>query len=417
MKKSLTQLITGVGVVSSGILPSLAHADFIKDSSGTLDLKNYYFNRDYRENASQSMRAEWAQGFILGIKSGFTEGTVGFGLDLTGMLGVKLDSSPGLSGTGLLQRDSDKRASDDYSKLGVTAKARFGKSELRVGYLVPDLPVLQPNTSRLFPQSFSGTQLVSNDISNLKISLGQLDQAKDRDSTNYEDMKLTTVSKVYKSTALSDKFRFAGGDYSLTPNTLVSYHFAALDSIYQQQFAGLKNSFGLGPGTLKTDLRYFTSDKDGAGLAGKVDNSALSTRFTYVYGGHSIGGGYQRQYGTTPFTYLDGSITYLFTEYQFSNFTQTRERAWHARYDYNFADMGLPGLLFGIKYAKGDSAEVLGFNGEGREWERDLDIGYVVQNGPFKGVSMRWRNAMSKGNYFNDVNENRVLLGYTLALW
>ena len=77
----------------------------------------------------------------------------------------------------------------------------------------------------------------------------------------------------------------------------------------------------------------------------------------------------------------------------------------------------MPGLLFGIKYAKGDSAEVLGFNREGREWERDLDLGYVVQNGPFKGVSMRWRNALSKGNYFNDVNENRVMLGYTLALW
>ena len=61
MKKSLTQLITGVGVVSSGLVPSLAHADFIKDSSGTLDLKNYYFNRDYREAASQSMRAEWAK--------------------------------------------------------------------------------------------------------------------------------------------------------------------------------------------------------------------------------------------------------------------------------------------------------------------------------------------------------------------
>jgi hypothetical protein len=380
MKKSLTQLITGVGVVSSGLVPSLAHADFIKDSSGTLDLKNYYFNRDYREAASQSMRAEWAQGFILGIKSGFTEGTVGFGLDLTGMLGVKLDSSPGLSGTGLLQRDSDKNVSDEYSKLGVTAKARFAKS-------------------------------------NLKITLGQIDQAKDRDSTNYEDMKLTTVSKVYKSTALSDQFRFAGGDYSLTPNTLLSYHFAALDSIYQQQYVGFKNNFGLGPGTLKTDVRYFKSDKDGAGLAGKVDNSALSSRLTYQYGGHSIGGGFQQQYGTTPFTYLDGSITYLFTEYQFSNFTQTRERAWHARYDYNFADLGLPGLLFGIKYAKGDSAEVLGFNREGREWERDLDLGYVVQNGPFKGVSMRWRNALSKGNYFNDVNENRVMLGYTLALW
>lgn len=426
MKKTITHVVTGASLIGAGLLPAMAQAEFVKDSAATLELKNYYFNRDYREGPGQSMRAEWAQGFLLNLQSGFTEGTVGFGLDAVGMLGLKLDSSPDRSGTGLLSRASvaepgkpsyARRAHDDYSKLGVTAKARFAQSELRVGYMVPDMPTLQPNLSRLFPQSFSGTSLTSKDINGLTLTLGQLDKVKQRDSTDYEDMGLTSQSGAYKSSAKSDQFRYAGGDYKLTANTLASYQWAQLDGLYKQQYLGLKNSFALGPGALKTDIRYFDASKDGAGLAGKVDNQALSTRIGYSLKGHSLSGGYQAQYGSTPFTYVDGTNTYLFTEYQLSNFSQTAERTWHARYDYDFAVLGVPGLLFSTRYANGDNAKVRGFVGEGREWERDISIGYVVQSGSLKNVSLRWQNATAQSNFTRDTNENRVILGYTLSLW
>lgn len=415
---SLTPILKGVGLLGGGLLCIPAQADFIQDSKAGLELKNYYFNRDYREGAGQSKREEWAQGFILNLRSGFTEGTLGFGVDAVGMLGLKLDSSPDRSGSGLLARDNEsKRAQSEYSKLGITGKVRFAKSELRTGYLLPDLPTLQPNTSRLFPQTFRGTQVTSSDIHNLVLVGGQIDQTRQRESTDYEDMGLTSQSGAYKSSARSDRFRFAGGDYRLLPSTTLSYHFAQLEDIYQQHFAGLKNSVALGAGTLKTEIRYFDADTSGAALAGKVDNRALSSRVLYSYQGHSVGGGYQRQYGSTPFTYVDGTNTYLFSEYQLSNFSQTRERVWHARYEYDFAALGVPGLTFSTRWARGDQAQVKGFAGEGREWERDIDLGYLVQSGPLKGVSVRWRNGLSKANYFRDMNENRVILGYALALW
>lgn len=419
--KNLNLLLSGVGLFSIQ-----AHADFVKDSKASLELKNYYFNRDYREGAGQSKREEWAQGFILNLQSGFTEGTVGFGVDAVGMLGIKLDSSPDRSGSGLLARDNEaeagkpsyaRRARDEYSKLGITGKMRFAKSELRTGHLLPDMPTLQPNTSRIFPQTFRGTQITSGDIPGLALIGGQIDQVRQRESTDYEDMGLTSQNGAYRSSAKSDRFRFAGGDYKLTPNVLLTYHYAQLEDIYQQHYVGLKHSFALGGGALKTDIRYFNADKSGAGLAGKVDNQALSTRLAYSYGGHTLGGGYQEQFGDTPFTYVDGTNTYLFSEYQLSNFSQTKERVWHARYDYNFAALGIPGLTFSTRWAKGDQAEILGFDGEGREWERDIDFGYVIQGGPLKGVSFRWRNALSKANYQRDMNENRVIIGYTVALW
>ncbi|MBL6280513.1 OprD family outer membrane porin, partial [Micromonospora fiedleri] len=104
------------------------------------------------------------------------------------------------------------------------------------------------------------------------------------------------------------------GDYKVNPNLTLTYHFAQLEDIYQQHYVGLKNSFALGGGVLKSDIRYFDADKAGAGLAGKVDNRALSTRVAYSYKGHSLGGGYQEQFGDTPFTYVDGTNTYLFSD-------------------------------------------------------------------------------------------------------
>ena len=44
-------------------------------------------------------------------------------------------------------------------------------------------------------------------------------------------------------------------------------------------------------------------------------------------------------------------------------------------------------------------------------------LGYVVQSGTFKDVSLRWQNASATSNFARDTNENRLILGYTVALW
>ena len=54
---------------------------------------------------------------------------------------------------------------------------------------------------------------------------------------------------------------------------------------------------------------------------------------------------------------------------------------------------------------------------EGEDWERDLDIGYVVQSGPLKNVSVRVRNVVARSNYRTDTDENRLILSYTIQLF
>ena len=98
------------------IAASPANAAFIEDSKASVDLRNFYMNRDFRSGDGQSKAEEWAQGFMLKMESGYTEGPIGFGLDAIGLLGVKLDSSPDRVGTGILQsdREAPNRAQDDY---------------------------------------------------------------------------------------------------------------------------------------------------------------------------------------------------------------------------------------------------------------------------------------------------------------
>ena len=82
---------------------------------------------------------------------------------------------------------SDRRAAHDYSSLGLTAKLRVSHSTLKIGTLMPRLPVVQFNDTRLHPQTFQGGLLEVNEIDGLALQFGQLRQVKQRDSTNAED--------------------------------------------------------------------------------------------------------------------------------------------------------------------------------------------------------------------------------------
>ncbi|MCE5977224.1 OprD family porin [Pseudomonas sp. JR33AA] len=402
-----------------------AQAAFIHDGSGSLELRNFYFDRDFHgDSATQSRRGEWAQGFMLRLQSGYTDGVVGFGLDAAGMLGLKLDSSPDRSGSGLLPRGSDKRAADDYAKAVATFKARLAQSELKAGGLSPQLPLLASNSSRLFPQWFNGVQLVSKDLDRFTFTLLQVNATKLRDSTDYEDLTAMAQQGAYPATVTSDRLRYAGVDYQPLNNLTLSLHTSALEDLFRRDFAGFKFKTRFGPGDVFTEWRWFNAREQGRALLGGVDNQTLSTNFGYSVQGHMFSGGYQKVWGDTAYAYVGGTDTYLFSEQQVSTFALANERAWMLRYDYNFAAVGIPGLTFNVRYVKGDQvnpqhiASVKGrtlaaADGEGQEWERTTDITYVVQSGALRNVSLRWRNASMRSNFADAADENRVIVGYT----
>lgn len=390
-----------------------AMADFIDDSKASLQLRNYYLNRDFRQDgAKQAKAAEWAQGFVSRFESGFTEGPIGLGLDAIGELGVKLDSSSDRRGTGLLPfGPTSKEPVDDYSELGLTAKLRVDKNVLRLGTLQPWLPVVIFNDTRLLPSTFQGGMLTSQALDGLTFDGGRLTQANPRDSSARE--------KIGFGSATSDAFDFAGGSYAINPQLAVSYYYGNLENIYRQHFVGLVHSTPLGKGfSLRTDLRYFDSRGDGEKRTGEIDNRNFNGIVGLSHGGHRVSAGWQIQSGDSRFPSLNGGAAYVVNLVTLHDFTHAEQDSWQLRYDYNFAAQGLPGLSFMTRYVDGRNART-DFSSSGEEWERDSDITYVVQSGALKGLSLQWRNlSFRSGNGLTTaVDENRVILGYTLALW
>lgn len=161
---SLSKHFTARPLLLLSTLPGLALAQehgFIEDATATVQMRNFYFNRDFRDSgAAKAKSEEWAQGFLLNAQSGYTQGTVGIGADLIGRLGVKLDSGGGRGGSLLLPADGNGSA-DDFSSLGAAVKLKVSKTELKVGELLPTLPILQYNDARLLPQTFQGAMLTS----------------------------------------------------------------------------------------------------------------------------------------------------------------------------------------------------------------------------------------------------------------
>jgi len=399
--------------------PLGAHADFIQDSKASLDMRNFYMNRDFRQsNAPQNKAEEWAQGFVLRLESGYTEGRVGFGVDALGELGVKLDSSRDRRGTGLLPFGASQQPEDSYSELGLTAKLRASKTVLKLGTLQPQLPVAAYNDTRLLPSTYNGELVTSQEIDGLTLNVGRLEKQNLRDSSSNDDMSYAGVP--------SSHLDLAGGTYAINPHLAASYYYAQMQDIYRQQFIGLVHDLPLAEGVnLRSDLRYFDTREQGSDKlrsASRVDGGRLDNRFfngmvSLSVGAHKFGLGYQNLSGDGDFAF-PGQDPYSVNLVTINVFTKAETDAWQARYDYNFAALGLPGLTFMTRYVDGTHAQTATVR-NGREWERDTDLAYTVQSGPLKNVNVRLRNATlrSSNGLTSDIDESRIIIGYSLALW
>ncbi|KAB0550512.1 OprD family porin [Pseudomonas argentinensis] len=405
-----------------GTLPFTAlasEAGFFEDSSATLQLRNYYFSRDFSDivgSNTQSKAEEWAQGFILNYRSGYTAGTVGFGIDAIGTLGIKLDSSPDRVNTGLLPVRDNGRAADEYSRLGVAAKVRLSQTELKVGELQPNLPVLVYSDIRLLPPTYQGISLTSKEFRDLTLQAGHLKSTSLRNEAGDGRMQ-AMIGYQPQRQAFAEAFNYLGADYSFNAKrTTASLWYAQLEDIYNQRHLAFKHAEPVGDWVLGANLGFFDSHEDGQQRIGDVDNRAFYSLLSAKHGGHTFYVGYQGMFGDHGLPKVFANVTPLGNEVPTYEFASADERSWQVRHDYDFATLGLPGLTTTLRYIRGNNVDT-GAGFEGREWERDLDIGYVVQSGALKGIGVRVRNVTARSNYRSDIDENRLILSYTLSLF
>ncbi|MBB3101656.1 hypothetical protein FHR87_000016 [Azomonas macrocytogenes] len=445
MNRATRKSTLSLAVIASALaMQEAGAAGFIEDSKGSINLKNFYVNQDTR-NQSAPRSEEWGQGFFFDFKSGFTEGPVGFGLDVLAMHAIRLDGG-GRAGKAGIERspgtmfplESNGKAKNDFGRVGVTGKMRFSKTVVQVGTLLPKMPILTYNDGRLLPQMFQGGQITSKELDDFTFTAGKIEHSYERNSSDSYGLSISGANSGNQA-QFSNKFYYGGVDYKVTKDLLLQYYYGNLRDFYKQHFVGLIHNWQLPVGSLKTDLRYFNSDSDGknestSGRArgyvssgywssgsssrGEVDNNLWSALFTYSLGGHALGIGYQRVTGNSDFPHIfqgNGRTLYLITDSQMNKFTSAGENSWVAKYDYDFAAIGVPGLKASLQYVSGDDIDADG--SDNKEWERNFRLDYVIQSGTLKGLGFSWRTAALRGNDSRDQDENRLIASYSIPLF
>lgn len=436
--------------VEENVSSQAASNGFIEDADFTLLNRNFAFYRNYNHGASdQNYTNEWAHGFMTTFTSGFTKGVVGFGLDAFGNVGLALNTGPGIGGTGLLPGDGSRpnntlnsdgepasyAGQSEYGIAGGAVKARVSETVLAFGQQRPASPVFATGDSRLLPSYATGTTLASDEISGLHFQAGHFYSGSGSASTN-QDGELRTV---YGETDFN-KAEYAGLDYAFTDDLSIGLHAAKYSDVWNQYYADLYHTFNFSDDvSLSTSLNYYNTQDTGRSEAGSINNNSFSGSFALAVGAQTFTLAHQRINGNTPFDYVnvggsDGDSIWLANASQFSDFNAPGEKSYKAQYNLDMETLGVPGLSFMARYVRGsggngENADVNGdyagsFGRGGKEWERDLEVKYVIQEGAAKDLSFRIRQATWRSNesYNNTegeatgLDEIRIITEYPLDI-
>ena len=427
MKWSVIALAVAAGTSQMALASSQSESKgFVEDSSLNILSRNLYINRDYHRGGSAAnyevtesanpagYTAEWGQGFIGTFESGFTEGTVGFGVDAYGLLGIKLDSGKGRAGILEMQQDHDGRTSDEYGEAGAAVKVRVSESVLKYGNQFVALPVFSTDDSRLLPEASTGTLLTSREIEGLEINAGRFTAINQQWETNRDSSGLESINVL-------------GGSYSFNDNLSAALY--ASDDTFKKNYANLNYTVPFSDEqSLNVDFNIYTTDYDKKAYGKSLDNTIWSLAAAYTMGAHTLTLAHQRSSGDAGYDYgADGGGTiFLANSVQVKDFNAEDENSWQARYDLDMATFDVPGLSFMARYITSDNATLraddnvtIEATNAGR-WERNFEAKYVVQAGAAKDLSLRLRQATVRSDEdfgsSNDLDEVRLIVEYPLSI-
>lgn len=394
---------------------------FIEDSSLNVHTRALYFNRDFRDSpkGSQSYREESGLGLKAIYESGFTQGTVGFGVDAFGLQGIKLDSGGGRHSNTMFPTDGRSgKAQDNYSQAGGAVKARISSTTLKYGEQFVDLPVFSTDDSRLLPETATGFLVTSNEIENLEVHAGHF-------------TALTAMNQTYRDSANDGELKsldLVGARYNFTENLSAAYYYADADLTddrtnkkhyvngnYTIPFADTQS--------LNFDFNLYHTKFNQKG-ASSDRNTAFSLAAAYNIDAHTFTAGMQRMSGDRGYEYGydGGGSVYLLNDVQYNGFQAKDEKSYQVRYDLKMDTLGVPGLSFMTRYVRGSDIDV-GPKGnyvtqKGKNWERDIEAKYVLQSGAAKDLSFRLRQATYRAEdaVGVDIDEVRLIVEYPLSI-
>lgn len=376
---------------------------FVEDSSLNVLLRNTYWNRDYKNDTAD--RKTWGQGFIGTFESGFTQGTVGVGVDAFGLLGLKLDG-----GQADMFPGAEKDWDDSVGQAGAAVKVRFSNTVIKYGDQMPNLPVLAYDDSRLLPQSFTGTMVTSSEIEGLELNAGHFTAESPMASAARDDAQLDSID-------------VAGGSYQFTDDFSAALYYSDIEDKATKKYANLNYNIPFSDDqSLNFDFNIYKSeyDKEFLATASDEDNTIWSLAGKYTTGAHAFILAYQQNSGDRGYLYDigDGGSSIWLANSYYSDFNNKDEKSLQASYELDFAEYGVPGLSWKTAYVYGKDIDV-GAGSDAKEREFFNQVKYVIQNGAAKDLSFKARNSIYRASNnlgSPDLNEWRLFVEYPLEI-
>ncbi|WAH58504.1 OprD family porin [Pseudomonas silvicola] len=396
---------------------------FVEDSHLSVLARNAYINRDYKDGNKD--KAEWGQAFIGTFTSGFTQGTVGVGVDAFGLYAKNLDQKASRSGAGgidFFRQGDDGKPASDLARAGAAVKFRFSNTVLKYGDQMPSLPVLSYDNSRLLPESYTGTLITSKEIKGLELNVGHFTEEAQKSAEGRDSGELKSLN-VY------------GGSYAFNDQFKASLYGTTIENVGKKQYLGATYVLPLQKDqSLTFDFNGYKTELDQkqvtkAELDGS-SNTIWSLAATYAVGPHSFMVAHQRSTGSTGYNYGgyqrkggvgDGGTSIYLTNSYWSDFNGQDERSWQLAYGLDFGAYGIPGLTYKVAYVRGDNITA-GDETGGTEREIFNQFQYVVQQGPVKDLTVRVRSSILRVSdnvsaYNVSGNEVRVFVDYPINIF
>ncbi|MDP2244120.1 OprD family porin [Pseudomonas sp.] len=432
MKWSVIALAVAAGSTQMAMASSQSESKgFVEDSSFNIFNRALYMNRDFRNgggniaDASKSSgfkngyREEFGLGIRLLAESGFTQGTVGVGVDAHSLSSIKIDSGRGRHNTGQFGTTDSGRGDDTQTEVGGAIKFRISDTVLKYGNQFTGSPVFSTDDSRILPEVATGTLLTSNEIEGLELTAGRFTALSSQTGSSRDDIN-------GKGEAGLTSANIIGASYSFTDNFSGAIHASDVEDYFKKTYVNLNYNLPLAEDQgLNFDFNAYRTRGEGQELAGEVDNKIWSLAAAYNLGAHTFTVAHQRSSGDAGYAYgVDGGGTiWLSNSVQYSDFNAENEKSWQARYDIDMATFGVPGLSFMTRYITGTDITTRNDLGDitdnnAKEHELDIEAKYVIQEGAAKDLSFRVRNAIYRANssYGGDVNDFRLIVEYPLSV-
>jgi imipenem/basic amino acid-specific outer membrane pore len=446
MKWSVMALAIAAATTQLAVASSQSDSKgFVEDSSFDALTRSMYYNKDVRNHASietatneakdkrKGYAEDWglSQRFI--FESGFTQGTVGFGVNAYAGGAVKLDTGNGRDDLSFFPKhDAGTSVPDEYGIANAAVKARISSTVITTGGQMPVLPVVTYDDSRLLPETFQGTLITSSEIEGLELNAGHF---------TAQNLQYQTGHDSVNDGAGLKSLDVFGGSYAFNDNFSASLYYADTENTYTKKYGNLNYNLPLADdqalnfdfNIYKTDLdkdfvEAATADEDNsiAGVRENQDNTIWSLAASYTMDAHTFTIANQRSSGDRGYDYGygDGGGTIYLANSYLSDFNYADETSWQASYAIDFGSYGVPGLGFKTAYVTGSNIDTTNGNpneesaDEGREHEFYNQLTYTVQDGPAKDLFFKLRASVYRAtaDVADDVNEVRAYVEYPLDI-